>query len=132
KNGTRKKDKSEPAWKKVDGQAQGKQAKVLATLRGLHLQPALLDEWSQDLKRLVEKIQRAEREIALWSDGRRPAPTAVDAFLSSLSDGDDDGDRDLYQRAAAKHPSIKDRLVLGAPPKITRAPETAPAPAHQP
>jgi RNA polymerase primary sigma factor len=131
KNGTRKKTRGEPAWKKFDGQVQGKQARVLSTLRGLHLQPALLDEWGQDLKKLVEKIQRAEREIALWSDGRRPAPTAVDAFLSSLSDGDDDGDRDLYQRAAAKHPSIKDRLVWVAQQKIKRAEESAQARADE-
>ena len=52
-----------PDWKKIDAQAQAKQAKVLATLRGLTLQPSLLDAWGQDLKRLVEKIQRAEREI---------------------------------------------------------------------
>jgi len=131
KNGTRKKDKAEPPWKKFDGQAQGKSARVLTTLRGLHLQPSLLDEWGQDLKKLVEKIQRAEREIALWSDGRRPAPTAVDAFLSSLSDGDDDGDRDLYQRAASKHPSIKDRLVWVAQQKIKRAEESAQARADE-
>ena len=131
KNGTRKKDKGEPPWKKFDGQAQGKSARVLTTLRGLHLQPSLLDEWGQDLKKLVEKIQRAEREIALWSDGRRPAPTAVDAFLSSLSDGDDDGDRDLYQRAASKHPSIKDRLVWVAQQKIKRAEESAQARADE-
>ena len=130
-NGSRKKTKAEPAWKKFDGQAQGKQAKVLSTLRGLHLQPSLLDEWGQDLKKLVEKIQRAEREIALWSDGRRPAPTAVDAFLSSLSDGDDDGDRDLYQKAASKHPSIKDRLVWVAQQKIKRAEESAQARAEE-
>ena len=131
KNGTRKKGKAEPPWKKFDGQAQGKSARVLTTLRGLHLQPSLLDEWGQDLKKLVEKIQRAEREIALWSDGRRPAPTAVDAFLSSLSDGDDDGDRDLYQRAASKHPSIKDRLVWVAQQKIKRAEESAQARADE-
>jgi len=111
KAGRSRKRKSEPPWKKLETQAAIKQAKVLATLRGLNLQPSLLDAWGQDLKKLVEKIQRAEREIALWSDGRRPAPTAVDAFLSSLSDDDrDEGDRDLYQRAAGRSPSIKDRL----------------------
>ena len=131
KNGTRKKDKGEPPWKKFDGQAQGKQAKVLTTLRGLHLQPSLLDEWGQDLKKLVEKIQRAEREIALWSDGRRPAPTAVDAFLSSLSD--DDGRRRPrpLPEAASKHPSIKDRLVWVAQQKIKRAEESAQARADE-
>ena len=68
--------RAEPAWKRVDGQAQSKQSKVLATLRGLNLaaSPSSIDVRASDLKKLVEKIQRAEREIALWSDGRRPAP----------------------------------------------------------
>jgi RNA polymerase primary sigma factor len=124
----RRKGKGEPAWKKIDSQAQAKQAKVLATLRSLTLQPSLLDAWGQDLKRLVEKIQRAEREIALWSDGKRPAPAAVDAFLASLGDDDrDDGDRDLYQKAASKYPGIKDRLVWVAQQKIKRSEEGASA-----
>jgi RNA polymerase primary sigma factor len=131
KSGGRRHKKGEPAWKKFEGQALGKQAKVLGILRGLTLQPSLLDMWSQDLKKLVEKIERAEREIALWSDGRRPAPTAVDAFLSSLADDDrEDGDRDLYQRAAARHPSIKDRLVWVAQQKVKRAEELAQAKAE--
>jgi len=131
KSGGRKRRKGEPPWKKFEGQAQGRQGKVLTILRGLTLQPSLLEAWSQDLKKLVEKIHRAEREIALWSDGRRPAPTAVDAFLSSLSDGDDDGDRDLYQKAATRHPSIKDRLVWVAQQKIKRAEESAQARAEE-
>jgi RNA polymerase primary sigma factor len=132
KSGGRRRKKGEPPWKKCEGQAQGKQAKVLNILRGLTLQPSLLDLWSQDLKKLVEKIQRAEREIALWSDGRRPAPTAVDAFLSSLADDDrEDGDRDLYQKAAARYPSIKDRLVWVAQQKVKRAEEMAQAKADE-
>ena len=124
----RRKGKGEPTWKKIEAQAQAKQAKVLATLRSLTLQPSLLDAWGQDLKRLVEKIQRAEREIALWSDGKRPAPAAVDAFLASLGDDDrDDGDRDLYQKAASKYPGIKDRLVWVAQQKIKRSEEGASA-----
>ncbi|HEX7214512.1 MAG TPA: RNA polymerase sigma factor region1.1 domain-containing protein, partial [Methylomirabilota bacterium] len=96
KTGGRKRGKAEPAWKKIEAQAEAKKGKVLSILRGLNLQQSLLDLWGADLKKLVEKIHRAEREIALWSDGRRPAPTAVDAFLSSLADDDrDDGDRDL-------------------------------------
>ncbi len=132
KAGRSRKRKGEPAWKKLEAQAATKQAKVLAMLRGLNLQQSLLDAWGQDLKKLVEKIQRAEREIALWSDGRRPAPTAVDAFLSSLSDDDrDEGDRDLYQKAAGRYPSIKDRLVWVAQQKIKRAEEGANARAEE-
>ncbi|HXJ78545.1 MAG TPA: RNA polymerase sigma factor RpoD [Candidatus Methylomirabilis sp.] len=132
KSGGRRRRGVEPPWRKFEHQAQGKQSKVLTILRGLTLQPSLLDAWGQDLKKLVEKIQRAEREIALWSDGRRPAPTAVDAFLSSLSDDDrDDGDRDLYQKAASRFPSIKDRLVWVAQQKIKRAEEMAQARAEE-
>ncbi len=132
KTGGRKRGKAEPAWKRVEGQAEAKKSKVLAILRGLNLQQSLLDLWGNDLKKLVEKIHRAEREIALWSDGKRPAPTAVDAFLSSLADDDrDDGDRDLYQKAASKHPSIKERLVWVAQQKIKRAEELADARAEE-
>jgi RNA polymerase primary sigma factor len=124
----RRKKKGEPPWKKFELQAHARQAKVLTTLRGLTLQPSLLEAWGMDLKKLVEKIQRAEREIALWSDGKRPAPTAVDAFLSSLADDDrDEGDRDLYQKAAAKYPGIKDRLVWVAQQKVKRAEQGAQA-----
>jgi RNA polymerase primary sigma factor len=132
KAGGRKRGKAEPAWKRVEGQAEAKKGKVLTILRGLNLQQSLLDLWGNDLKKLVEKIHRAEREIALWSDGKRPAPTAVDAFLSSLADDDrDDGDRDLYQKAAARYPSIKDRLVWVAQQKIKRAEELADARAEE-
>jgi RNA polymerase primary sigma factor len=132
KAGGRKRGKAEPAWKRVEGQAEAKKSKVLSILRGLNLQQSLLDMWGNDLKKLVEKIHRAEREIALWSDGKRPAPTAVDAFLSSLADDDrDEGDRDLYQKAASRHPSIKERLVWVAQQKIKRAEELANARAEE-
>jgi RNA polymerase primary sigma factor len=49
---------------------------------------------------------------------------AADAFLASLSDDDkDEGDRDLYQRAASRYPTIKDRLIWVAHQKIKRAEE---------
>jgi RNA polymerase primary sigma factor len=120
----KKKVKGDPAWKKVEQQAQAKQARVLTTLRGLTLQPSLLEQWGHDLKRLVERVDRAEREIALWSDGRRPAPAAVDAFLASLSDEDAE-DGELYQKAASKYSSVKERLVWLAQQKIKRAEELA-------
>jgi RNA polymerase primary sigma factor len=123
-SGGRKRGKGDPPWKKFETQAHAKQAKVLATLRGLTLQPSLLEQWGQDLKRLVERVERAEREIALWSDGKRPAPAAVDAFLASLSDEDSE-DGELYQKAAGRFTSVKDRLVWLAQQKIRRAEELA-------
>jgi RNA polymerase primary sigma factor len=123
--GGRHKRKGDPPWKKHEAAAHLRQAKALHTLRTLSLQPSLLDQWGQDLKKLVAKIQIAEREITLWSDGKRPAPAEVDAFLDSLSEDREDGDRDLYQKAAGKYPSIKDRLVWVAQQKIRRAEELA-------
>ena len=123
--GGRHKRKGDPPWKKHEAAAHLRQAKALQTLRTLSLQPSLLDQWGQDLKKLVSKIQIAEREITLWSDGKRPAPAEVDAFLDSLSEDREDGDRDLYQKAAGKYPSIKDRLVWVAQQKIRRAEELA-------
>jgi RNA polymerase primary sigma factor len=123
--GGRHKRKGDPPWKKHEAAAQMRQAKALQTLRTLSLQPSLLDQWGQDLKKLVGKIQISEREITLWSDGKRPAPAEVDAFLDSLSEDREDGDRDLYQKAAGKYPSIKDRLVWVAQQKIRRAEELA-------
>ena len=123
--GGRHKRKGDPPWKKHEAAAHLRQAKALQTLRTLSLQPSLLDQWGQDLKKLVSKIQIAEREITLWSDGKRPAPAGVDAFLDSLSEDREDGDRDLYQKAAGKYPSIKDRLVWVAQQKIRRAEELA-------
>src|SRR5687768_12860166 len=64
-NGTKKKTKGESPWKKLETQAQAKQARVLQILRSLTLQPSLLEAWGQDLKKLVERIDRAEREIGL-------------------------------------------------------------------
>jgi RNA polymerase primary sigma factor len=124
--------RKDPPWRKMEAQGRTKQEKVLATLRGLNLHPSRIDLWVQDLKRMVDKIVKAEREIALWSDGARPVPAAVDAFLASLSDDDwDDGDHDLYQKAAARHPSIRDRLVWMAQQKIRRAEEQANAKAEE-
>jgi RNA polymerase primary sigma factor len=124
--GQRKRARGEPPWRKLEQQAVGKQARVLQVLRGLALQPSLLEAWGQDLKKLVARIDRAEQEIALWSDGRRPAPAAVDAFLASLSDDDrEEADRDLYERAAQRFPGIKDRLAWVAQQKIRRAEEQA-------
>ncbi|MFQ5521209.1 MAG: RNA polymerase sigma factor RpoD, partial [Candidatus Methylomirabilia bacterium] len=125
-----KKRRKEPPRKKLESQAQGKQEKVLEILRNLNLRASRVDLWVQDLKKLVDKVVKAEREIALWSDSKRPAPTEVDAFLASLSEDDRD-DGEFYQKAAARYPSIKDRLVWVAHQRIKRAEEQAQAKADE-
>src|SRR4029077_21063281 len=70
--GGRGRRKGEPPWKKREVGAQAKQVKALQTLRTLSLQPSLLDQWGQDLKKLVAKIEVADREIARGSTGNGP------------------------------------------------------------
>ncbi|MFQ5520582.1 MAG: sigma-70 family RNA polymerase sigma factor, partial [Candidatus Methylomirabilia bacterium] len=125
-----KKRRKETPRKKLESQAQGKQERVLEILRNLNLRASRVDLWVQDLKKLVDKVVKAEREIALWSDSKRPVPTEVDAFLASLSEDDRD-DGELYQKAAARYPSIKDRLVWVAHQRIKRAEEQAQAKADE-
>ncbi|MFQ5898616.1 MAG: RNA polymerase sigma factor RpoD [Candidatus Methylomirabilia bacterium] len=125
-----KKRRKETLRKKLESQAQGKQEKVLEILRRLNLRPSRVDLWVHDLKKLVDKVVKAEREVALWSDSKRPVPTEVDAFLASLADDDRD-EGDLYQKAAARYPSIKDRLVWVAHQRIKRAEEQAQAKAEE-
>ncbi|MFQ5830384.1 MAG: RNA polymerase sigma factor region1.1 domain-containing protein, partial [Candidatus Methylomirabilia bacterium] len=127
---SRGKRRKDPPWKKLEAQAHAKQEKVLAILRDLNLRPARVDLWVQDLKKLVNKIVKAEREVSLWSDGKRPVPSAVDAFLASLSEDDRD-DSDLYQKAAMRHASIKERLIWVARQRIKRAEEQAQAKAEE-
>ncbi|MBI4240197.1 MAG: hypothetical protein HY613_00640, partial [Candidatus Rokubacteria bacterium] len=127
-----KRRRKDAPWFKLEAQARAKQEKVLATLRGLNLHPSRIDLWVHDLKRLVDKVIKAEQEIFLWSDGSRPAPAAVDAFLASLADDDlDDGDRDLYQKSAARFNSIRDRLIWMAHQKVRRAEDQARARADE-
>jgi RNA polymerase primary sigma factor len=126
-----KRRKKDPPWKKLEAQAEAKQEKVFALLRGLNLHPFVLDRLGLRLKQLVERVCKAEQEIALWSDHNRPGPTEVDAFLASLSEDElDDSDRDLYQKAAGRYPTIKERLIWVAHQKIKRAEEGARAKAE--
>src|SRR5437867_10919668 len=73
----------EPAWRKFELQAQQRQQKVLETLRALNIGNQIIDREDGDpsrrglvqrLRDLLEDIERAERVIQLWTNGRRPSP----------------------------------------------------------
>src|SRR5688572_20185711 len=80
----------EPAWKKLDTQAHQRQDKVLERLRTLHIGNQIIDREDSDpmrrglvqrLRDLLDDIERAERVIRLWTNGRRPSPEEVQNLI---------------------------------------------------
>jgi RNA polymerase primary sigma factor len=137
-SGRRKRGRKEPAWKKYDAQAQTRQGKVLETLRALNIGAQIIDREDadperrglvQELRELVESIERAERVIALWTNGRRPSAEEVQNLIYvSFGGGDGNGvfgDADLDQKAAKKFLSPKQRQIWVAQQEIKRAEQRA-------
>jgi RNA polymerase primary sigma factor len=127
----------EPAWKRLDGQATQRQGKVLETLRKLNIGGQIIDREDGDqrkrglvqrLRDLVEDIERAERIIALWTNGRRPSPEEVqnliyvnfrDPGLAGFNGAAVNGD--LHLKAAKKFQSPKQQQVWVAQQEIKAA-----------
>src|SRR5207244_2007653 len=89
-SGKKKKGGKEPAWKKYEAQAQAKQQRVLETLRALNIGAQIIDHEDsdrdrrglvQELRELLENIERAESVIALWTNGRRPSAEEVQNLI---------------------------------------------------
>jgi len=131
----KKKSKSgkEPAWKKYETQAQVKQQKVLETLRALNIGAQIIDREDgdperrglvQELRELLENVERAESVIALWTNGRRPSAEEVQnlIYVSFGANGANGvHDTDLDQKAAKKFASPKQRQIWVAQQEIKRA-----------
>jgi RNA polymerase primary sigma factor len=123
----------EPAWKKYDAQAQVKQQKVLETLRALNIGAQIIDREDgdperrglvQELRELLENVERAESVIALWTNGRRPSAEEVQnlIYVSFGANGANGvHDTDLDQKAAKKFASPKQRQIWVAQQEIKRA-----------
>jgi RNA polymerase primary sigma factor len=127
----------EPAWKRVEGQAQQRQAKVLETLRKLNIGGQIIDREDGDVRRrglvqrmrdLVDDIERAERIIVLWTNGRRPSPEEVqnliyvnfrDPGVTASNGAAANGD--LHLKAAKKFQSPKQQQVWVAQQEIKAA-----------
>jgi RNA polymerase primary sigma factor len=136
KSSSRRKPKKgkEPAWKRLETQAQQRQTKVLEKLRALNIGNQIIDREDSELNRrglvqrlrdLLDDIERAERVIRLWTNGRRPSTDEVQnliyvSFRDPAANGGvaAAGVGDLHLRAAKKFPSPKQQQVWVAQQEI--------------
>jgi RNA polymerase primary sigma factor len=140
KAGGRKKTKKgkEPAWKRLEAQAHRHQEKVLDNLRKLNIGNQIIDREDLDtgrrglvqrLRDLLDDIERAERVIHLWTNGRRPSPEEVQNLIYvSFRDPGAAGNgaiADLHLKAAKKFPSPKQQQIWVAQQEIKLAEQRA-------
>ncbi|PYM35658.1 MAG: RNA polymerase sigma factor RpoD [Candidatus Rokuibacteriota bacterium] len=145
--GKKRRGGKDPAWKKYEGQSQAKQQRVLETLRALNIGAQIIDREDidperrglvQELRELLENVERAESVIALWTNGRRPSAEEVQNLIY-VSFGGNGGngangvhaDADLDQKAAKKFASPKQRQIWVAQQEIKRAEQRANAKADE-
>ncbi len=123
----------EPAWKRIEAQAQQRQTKVLEKLRALNIGNQIIDREDAELTRrglvqrlrdLLDDIERAERVIRLWTNGRRPSTDEVQNLIyvsfrdPATNGGATAGVGDLHLKAAKKFPSPKQQQVWVAQQEI--------------
>jgi RNA polymerase primary sigma factor len=125
----------EPAWKRLEAQAQLRQRKVLEKLRALNIGNQIIDREDaepsrrglvQRLRDLVEDIERAERVIQLWTNGRRPSPEEVEnliyvSFKDPGANGNGGAAGELHLKAAKKFQSPKQQQIWVAQQEIKAA-----------
>jgi RNA polymerase primary sigma factor len=127
----------EPAWKRLEGQAQQRQQKVLERLRALNIGNQIIDREDSDparrglvqrLRDLLDDIERAERVIQLWTNGRRPSAEEVQNLIyvsfrdpASAQGTNGSGAADLHLRAAKKFASPKTQQIWVAQQEIKAA-----------
>jgi RNA polymerase primary sigma factor len=130
--GKKKAKGKEPAWKKIEKQAEQRQHKVLEKLRTLHIGNQIIDREDGDpqrrglvqrLRDLLDDIERAERVINLWTNGRRPSPEEVQnliyvAFRDPGANGANGTAGDLHLKAAKKFQSPKQQQIWVAHQEI--------------
>ena len=135
----------DPAWKKIENQALDRQKKVLEKLRALSIGNQIIDREDSDparrglvqrLRDLLDDIERAERVIHLWTNGRRPSPEEVQnliyvAFRDPATNGGANGASDLHLKAAKKFQSPKQQQIWVAQQEIKVAEARANAKADE-
>jgi RNA polymerase primary sigma factor len=146
KTGGKKKTKKgkDPAWRKLEAQAQQRQQKVLDNLRKLSIGNQIIDREDADagrrglvqrLRDLLDDIERAERVIHLWTNGRRPSPEEVQNLIYvSFRDpgaGANGPIGDLHLKAAKKFQSPKQQQIWVAQQEIKLAEQRANARADE-
>jgi len=142
-----KKGAKEPAWKRIESQALQRQTRVLEKLRALNIGNQIIDREDSELGRrglvqrlrdLLDDIERAERVIRLWTNGRRPSTDEVQNLIYvSFRDPATNGGAaaagvgDLHLKAAKKFPSPKQQQVWVAQQEIKVAEGRANAKAEE-
>jgi RNA polymerase primary sigma factor len=135
----------DPAWKKIENQALDRQKKVLEKLRALSIGNQIIDREDSDpsrrglvqrLRDLLDDVERAERVIHLWTNGRRPSPEEVQnliyvAFREPAANGVANGASDLHLKAAKKFQSPKQQQIWVAQQEIKVAEARANAKADE-
>src|SRR5437870_3493843 len=135
----------EPAWRRLEAQAHRYQEKVLDNLRKLNIGNQIIDREDGDpgrrglvqrLRDLLDDIERAERVIKLWTNGRRPSPEEVQNLIYvSFRDpgtGAVNGQvGDLHLKAAKKFQSPKQQQIWVAQQEIKLAEQRANAKADE-
>jgi RNA polymerase primary sigma factor len=126
----------EPGWKKFETQAMDRNRKVLEKLRALNIGNQIIDREDSDparrglvqrLRDLLDDIERAERVIHLWTNGRRPSPEEVQnlIYVSFRDPGAaaaaTNGTSDLHLKAAKKFQSPKQQQIWVAQQEIKAA-----------
>ena len=127
----------EPAWKRLEVQAQQRQQKVLERLRALNIGNQIIDREDSDparrglvqrLRDLLDDIERAERVIHLWTNGRRPSAEEVQNLIyvsfrdpASAHGTNGTGAGDLHLKAAKKFTSPKAQQIWVAQQEIKAA-----------
>src|SRR5712664_1153425 len=128
----------EPAWKKLETLAMDRNRKVLEKLRALNIGNQIIDREDGDparrglvqrLRDLLDDVERAERVIHLWTNGRRPSPEEVQNLIYvSFRDpgaGGNGAIADLHLKAAKKFQSPKQQQIWVAQQEIKLAEQRA-------
>jgi len=135
----------EPVWKRLESQAHQRQQKVLERLRALNIGNQIIDREDSDptrrglvqrLRDLLDDIERAERVIQLWNNGRRPSAEEVQnliyvSFRDPASAQGSNGAGDLHLKAAKKFASPKQQQTWVAQQEIKAAESRANARADE-
>jgi RNA polymerase primary sigma factor len=125
----------EPAWKRIEHQAQQRQQKVLDKLRALNIGNQIIDREDsepnrrglvQRLRDLLDDIERAERVIQLWTNGRRPSAEEVQnliyvSFRDPAAAQGNGAVNDLHLKAAKRFASPKAQQIWVAQQEIKAA-----------
>ena len=125
----------EPAWKRIEHQAQQRQQKVLDKLRALNIGNQIIDREDsepgrrglvQRLRDLLDDIERAERVIQLWTNGRRPSAEEVQnliyvSFRDPAAAQGNGAVNDLHLKAAKRFTSPKTQQIWVAQQEIKAA-----------